>query len=221
MRLTLRLMAVLGKRAFLSFAVVTFLVGALLAAVEITSRHALKLFVEDQLGRIPWDFAVYQTGAVTVEDEIPARMRSLGGIQHVERLAFLRASFPAGGQVGATVDGNPLATPWICMLAASDPSLLPPKLQFALGSLKQDPAAASDGKSEAGILALVGPERAISGAFLALQGAKQFGITVSIGNVEKRVAFTAPVAAVIRQDRDELNRWLMDQTGSIAFIPYV
>ncbi len=64
MRLTLRLMAVLGKRAFRSFAIVTFLVGGLLSAVEITSRHALKLFVEDQLRRILWDLAVYQTGGV-------------------------------------------------------------------------------------------------------------------------------------------------------------
>src|SRR3990172_5494379 len=114
MRLTLRLMAVLGKRAFLTFGIVTFLVGALLAAVEITSRHALKLFVEDQLERIPWDIAVYQMGGMEIEEEIPAQMRSLGGIPRVEQLAFLRASFPGGGQVSAVVDGQPLATPSIC-----------------------------------------------------------------------------------------------------------
>ena len=134
MRLTLRLMAVLGKRAFVSFAVVTFLIGALLSAVEITSRHALKLFVEDQLRRIPWDLAVYQPGGAPPEDELPGVISSVGGIQRVERLAFLRASFPGEGEVGAAVDGKPLATPWICMIAATDPSLLPPKLQFALGS---------------------------------------------------------------------------------------
>ena len=26
---------------------------------------------------------------------------------------------------------------------------------------------------------------------------------------------------MVRLDRDELNRWLMDQTGSVSYIPYV
>ena len=59
-----RLLGILGRRAFLTFGLVTFLVGALLATVNITSRYALKLYVDDQLRRIPWDLAVYQQGAV-------------------------------------------------------------------------------------------------------------------------------------------------------------
>ena len=87
MRLTLRLMRILGGRPFLTFAVVTFLVGGLLAAIELTSRHALKLFVEDQLRRTPWDIAVYQSGGVTLENvrelaETGVDIISVGWITH-------------------------------------------------------------------------------------------------------------------------------------------
>ena len=50
LRLT-RLIAVLGRRAGLTFGVVTLLVSALLATVNITSRYALKVYVDDQLER--------------------------------------------------------------------------------------------------------------------------------------------------------------------------
>ena len=54
MALTSRLLRILGSRAFIAFGLVTFLVSALLATVNLTSRYALKLYVEDQLTRIPW-----------------------------------------------------------------------------------------------------------------------------------------------------------------------
>ena len=62
-----RLLGILGRRTMLTFGLVTFLVGALLATVNVTSRYALKVYVDDQLRRIPWDLAVYQQGAVTPE----------------------------------------------------------------------------------------------------------------------------------------------------------
>ncbi len=70
-----RLLAILGRRTMLTFGLVTFLVGALLATVNITSRYALKVYVDDQLKRIPWDLAVYQQGAVN-GDRIAARRTS-------------------------------------------------------------------------------------------------------------------------------------------------
>src|SRR5919201_2074439 len=33
--------------------------------------------------------------------------------------------------------------------------------------------------------------------------------------------FNTPLTGVLRLDRDELNRWLMDQTGSVSYIPYI
>jgi hypothetical protein len=219
MRLIFRLMAVLGKRTFLTFGVVTLLVGGLLAATELTSRYALKLFAEDQLRRIPWDIAVYQRGGVTLENEVPNRMRSVENVRRVESLAFLRASFPAEGQVASEVDGKPLATPWICMIASSDPSLLPPKFRFAMQDANQ-PEQHPEDSSQSGVIALVGPERAISRAFVGLQGARRFDIHVNVAT-EKRELFSLPIHGVVREERDELNRWFMDEIGSIAFVPYI
>jgi S1-C subfamily serine protease len=66
------LLRILGRRAFVSFGLVTFLVSALLATVNLTSRFALKEYVEDQLNRIPWDLAIYQRAGITGRDKLPA-----------------------------------------------------------------------------------------------------------------------------------------------------
>ena len=89
-----RLIAILGQRAFWSFAVVTLLVAALLAAVNITSRHALKSYVEDQLERISWDLAMIQTTGFTLTSELSQRMSSVEGLEQVESLVLLRARLP-------------------------------------------------------------------------------------------------------------------------------
>src|SRR5438094_1180997 len=102
-----RLLGILGRRAILTFGLVTFLVGALLATVNITSRYALKLYVDDQLRRIPWDLAVYQQGAVNGDRSLRDHLASHRGITRVESLAFLRARFPEGGEVEAQVDRKP------------------------------------------------------------------------------------------------------------------
>ena len=44
-----RLLGILGRRTTLAFGLVTLLVGALLATVNMTSRYALKVYVDDQL----------------------------------------------------------------------------------------------------------------------------------------------------------------------------
>ena len=128
-----RLLAILGRRTMLTFGLVTFLVGALLATVNITSRYALKVYVDDQLQRIPWDLAVYQQGAVNGDRSLHDYVARTRGVTKVESMAFLRARFPEGGEVEAQVDNKPFTTPWLCVLAASDPGILPPELGFALG----------------------------------------------------------------------------------------
>src|ERR671936_835344 len=104
------LLRILGRRTILTFGVVTFLVGALLATVHVTSRYALKVYVDDQLRRIPWDLAVYQQGAVTSDRSLPAHIAKTRGITRVESMAFLRARFPEGGEVEAQVDRKTLRT---------------------------------------------------------------------------------------------------------------
>ena len=214
MAITSRLLRILGRRAFVSFGLVTFLVSALLATVNLTSRYALKVYVEDQLSRIWWDLAIYQRGGITGRDRLPAAVSRVPGVARVENLVFLRARFPEGGEVVSEVDGKPLTAPWTCLLAASDPSILPPQLSYALERR------GNGGSAGAAVLALVGPERAMGSAFLALQGSKEFSVRVQIGK-QQRLLFTTPLGGVIRLDRDELNRWLMDQTGSVSYVPYI
>src|SRR6185503_18166316 len=210
-----RLLGILGRRTMLTFGLVTFLVGALLATVNITSRYALKLYVDDQLRRIPWDLAIYQQGAVGNDRSLPAHIARTQGVTRVESLAFLRARFPEGGEVEAQVDRKPFTTPWLCLLAASDPSLLPPELSFALEHRSNTGDA-----TRGAVLSLVGPEYAMGKAFLALQGARDFALQVHVQD-QPRFLFNTPINKVVRLDRDELNRWLMDQTGSVSYVPYI
>jgi len=208
-----RLLAILGRRTIFAFGLVTFLVGALLATVHITSRYALKKYIDDQLRRIPWDLAVYQQGAVNGDRRLQQFIAKTPHVTSVESLAFLRARFPEGGEVEAQVDRKPFTTPWLCLLAASDTAILPPELGFALNRARE-----SSGRGA--VLALVGPEYAMGKAFLALQGAKDFTLQVHVQD-QPRFLFSTPLTAVVRLDRDELNRWLMDQTGSVSYIPYI
>jgi FtsX-like permease family len=214
MSVTLRLLRVLGRRTFVAFGLVTFLVSALLATVNLTSRYALKVYVEDQLSRIPWDLAIYQRGGIMGRGDLPAAVSKVDGVTRVENLVFLRARLPEGSEVLSEVDGKPLTAPWMCLLAASDISILPPQLSYAVER------SANDGKGSGAVLALVGPERAMGSAFLALQGSKEFAVRVQMPH-DQRLLFSTPLHGVIRLDRDELNRWMMDQTGSVSYIPYI
>ena len=83
-----RLLGILGPRATLTFGLVTFLVGALLATVNMTSRYALKVYVDDQLRRIPWDLAVYQQGAVGNDRSLATHIARAKGVIRVESLAY-------------------------------------------------------------------------------------------------------------------------------------
>src|SRR5437879_8722233 len=171
-----RLLGILGRRASLAFGLVTCLVGALLATVHVTSRYALKTYVDDQLRRIPWDVAVYQQGAVNGDRTLQQYVAKTPGVTKVESLAFLRARFPEGGEVEAQVDRKPFTTPWLCLLAASDPSILPPELGFALARGQADGVPSTRGA----VLSLVGPEYAMGKAFLALQGSHEFTLQVHV-----------------------------------------
>lgn len=242
------LIRILGKRAFLTFGTVTFLVGALLATVNVTSRYAIKRYVDDQLERIHWDVALYQTDGYAGSGELPRLVAGLPGMKRVESLAFLRTQ-PPEGQMGFEVDGQGIATPWMSVLAASTPSLLPPMVNAALGTT----GGGENGESAA--LGLIGPESSMGRAFLALQGSKEIAFRVNLGMPSGQreslvykpgsladvisagapaaqsasaggdghsvAAFRLPIHGVVRMERDDLNRWLMDQVGSISFVPHI
>jgi len=215
-----RLIGILGKRSFLSFGLVTFLVASLLATVNLASRHAIKVYVEDQLQRIPWDITIFEAGGPRVSSgpTLSDKVRQVPEVQRVEGLVFLRAILPP--DVVPKVDGSPMSTPWLCLMAATDDSLLPPQLRMALQSVSASGGFGKDNATVGAVLGLVGPERSTGKAFFALQGAREFSLEVQVGD-NGRTFFSTPVHGAIRLDRDEMNRWLMDQTGSISFIPYI
>lgn len=214
MRVLKQLLRVLGGRVFWSFGGVTFLMAGLLATVNLASRYALKDYVDGQLRRTPWDLSTYHTGAGDPGDNsTPQMVRQVEGITQVESLAILRAKLPEN-DTAILVDGKPLGTPWLTLMAASDPSLLPPELHLALESSRKSGAAVTP------ILALVGPERAMGGAFLSLQGSREFELSVRVLGSQRSV-FRTPIGGVIRLERDQLTRWLMDQMGADAYVPSI
>lgn len=189
------------------------LVAAALAAVSLTSRHALRQYVDDQLQRIPWDVAVYRQDAGGDIARLARAARRVPGVARVETLAFLRARLGEAGALTIEIDRKPLATPWLSLLAASDAELLPPELRAGL-------EASSDHSPPGVVLALVGPERAMGAAFLALQGAREIVLRRDT-DATPRPVLALPVRNVVRLDRDALNRWLLDETGSVSYVPYI
>ena len=206
--LRVRLALILGKRAFFAFGTVTLLVAGLLAAINLASHYALKLYIEDQLSRLSWDIALYQTTDFAISAEVTPELKKIAGIQRVESLSFLRSKPPP--EAILMVDGKPLASPWVSLLAATDTSLLPPEAR---------PSAA---KADGAFLALVGPEQHMGKAFLALQGARRF--TVRVYSEHKKTSagvFDMPLRGIVRLERSEVNRYFMDEIGSISFVPYI
>ena len=206
--LHVRLAQILGKRAFLAFGIVTLLVAGLLAAINLASHYALKLYIEDQLSRLSWDIALYQTSDFSISAEVSPILRKISGIQRVESLSFLRSKPPP--EAILMVDGKPLASPWVSVLSATDVSLLPPEAR---------PTAANGNKA---FLALVGPEQHMGKAFLALQGSRRF--TVRVYSEHKKTSagvFDMALSGIVRLERSEVNRYFMDEIGSISFVPYI
>jgi FtsX-like permease family len=206
--LRVRLAQILGKRAFLAFGIVTLLVAGLLAAINLASHHALKLYVEDQLSRLSWDIALYQTSDFTISAEVAPKLRQIQGITRIESLSFLRSKPPP--EAILMVDGKPLASPWVSILSATDINLLPPEAR----PLQSNPDGA--------FLALVGPEQHMGKAFLALQGSRFFSVRVySVHKKKSSGLFNLPLRGILRLERSEVNRYFMDEIGSISFVPYI
>jgi hypothetical protein len=206
--LRVRLAKILGRRAFFAFGIVTLLVAGLLAAINLASHYALKLYIEDQLSRLSWDIALYQTTDFTISAEVTPELKKIAGIERVESLSFLRSKPPP--EAILMVDGKPLASPWVSILSATDIALLPPEAR---------PTAAN---VDGAFLALVGPEQHMGKAYLALQGARRF--TVRVYSEHKKTSagvFDMPVRGVVRLERSEVNRYFMDEIGSISFVPYI
>src|SRR4051794_7934070 len=206
------LFKVLGRRPFAVFALVSALVVFLLAAVTVTSRYAMQRYVADQVERVPWDLSIYQTAEVPLADQLRDAIARVPGVAAAERLVFLRTIPPY--TIRPTIDGQPLRSPWISVLTASVPSLLPPDIRPS---------------GNGAVLVLVGSKTQMGDAYLKLQNRKRFDLvavheeqddddppkTIS----KEIITVTTPLERVIRIDSTELNRWFLEQTSSPTLVP--
>jgi hypothetical protein len=207
------LFRVLGRRVFLTFGLVSFLVVFLLAAVAVTSRYAMERYVADQVSRVPWDISIYQTADVPQAGELQDNVGQTAGIARNERLYFLRSIPPYS--VMPIIDGQELRTPWLSVLSATDINLIPPDIR-------------PTGKDA--VIVLVGSKGQMGDAFLALQNRKRFDLVVKPKNEDLEVddshkhalgviTVQTGIERVIRIDATELNRWYLDQTSSPTLVP--
>ena len=190
-----------GRRPFVFFGAVTLVVVFLLAALQIASRYALKEYVEDQLARMAWDISVYQVSELPLASEVRRSIANVGHVTETQNIFFLRTAVPT--TTVAYVDGQPLRSPWLSLLAVSNTSMLPPELR------------PQDGSS---VLVLVGSKSQMGDAFLKLQNRKRFELRVERHQRSASV-FSVPLERTVRLDRNEVNRWFMDQTSSPTLVP--
>jgi len=208
---------VLGKRTFLLFGFFTFLCVAVIGATYVTSRYALKVYVEDQLSRISWDVTLHQSREIPKAPKFLETLRQLPRITRAESLVFLRTRLPEGLKTEA--GGAALVVPWYVVLSSTSPELLPPAYR-AVG--------------EQTTLSLFGSRDVVQANLARVRLANDFSFLGRTtrqhehqdgqqhGHVEEwHSLFKVPVNQVVELDREELNRWLLEKTGNISFVPYV
>ena len=210
------LYSVLGKRPFMVFALVTGLIVFLLAAITVTSRYAMQRYVADQIERVPWDLSIYQTSEIPLGERLNAAISGVAGVKETQRLYFLRTIPPYTTK--PMIDGQQMRSPWISILAATDPSMLPADIRPT---------------GDKAVLVLVGSKSQMGDAYLALQNRKRFALVVDPRKDlaphdddddhkdEKKglITVTADIERVIRIDSTEINRWYMETTSSPTLVP--
>jgi len=195
------LFRIVGRRVAWSFGGVVFVLVFLMAALQVASRNALREYVGDQLARVPWDLALYQSSELGGAAAVREAVARVPGVREVEGLFFLRTMVPTA-TVGY-IDGEPLRTPWMSLLSATRSELLPPEARPRAG---------------AAVLVLVGSQSQMGDAFTRLQGKRDFELR-SEGAHHARRVFRVPIERVVRLERSELNRWFLEQTSSPTLVP--
>jgi hypothetical protein len=179
----LYLTRILGGRAFIAFAAVTFVVVFLLSAIQIASRYALKQYVEDQLTRVSWDISFYQTSDLALAEETRKKIAATPNVTETQNIFFLRTSVPA--TTVAYIDGEPLRSPWLSLLSVTDIAMLPPEIRPSAGR---------------SVLVLIGSKAQMGDAFLQLQNKKSFELRVDKEHHGGKV-FNVPLERTVRIDR--------------------
>ena len=116
-----------GRQIVFYFGGLCFLSVAVLASLSLTSKYALKIYVSEQITRLPWDMTVIQQTPLYNYPELGKRYESIEGVTNVEALGFLRVQ--NGDLLRVEVNNMPLSVIWVGVIATSDPDLLPPELR--------------------------------------------------------------------------------------------
>jgi hypothetical protein len=205
------LFRVIGRRPMAMFGLVSCLIVALLAAVTVTSRHAMQRYVADQVERLPWDISIYQTAEVPLAPRLRAAIMDVAGVAETRELRFLRTIPPY--TLRPVIDGLPLRSPWISILSSNDPTLIPPEIR---------PTGSGT------VAVLVGSKTQMGDAYLKLQNRKRFELVADHKHntddlpqhqIRHIVTLTATLERVVRLDASELNRWFLEHTSSPTLVP--
>ncbi len=222
------LFSVVGRRPFVVFALVTGLIVFLLAAITVTSRHAMQRYVEDQIERVPWDLSIYQTADIPMAPKLHTAIAGVDGVSATQQLYFLRTILPFTTK--PEIDGQQIRSPWVSFLSPTDPSMLPADIRPT---------------GDGAVLVLVGSKAQMGDAYLRLQDRKNFRLVVDRKDIAEDgegdhgadiahgepghshapkgskgyIIVETPIERVIRVDSNEINRWYMEQTSSPTLVP--
>lgn len=198
------LMRVVGKGPFYAFGLLTFLVVAILAATNVVSKYALKVYTEGQINRINWDAIVYQTSDIP---EIARMKRELGrmdGVSSVLETGSIKLSL--GSYMHANIGQGKTNIPWFMMIYSERPDLLPPAIRPLHGG---------------SVTALVGPQAMISPYLSSISVGNDIHIVAENppGSAKQTELFRSDIRQLATPERLEIVKFFLDKFGSAAFIP--
>ncbi|OFW42811.1 MAG: hypothetical protein A3J28_06010 [Acidobacteria bacterium RIFCSPLOWO2_12_FULL_60_22] len=198
------LMRVVGKKAFLAFFLVTFLVVAILAATNVVSKYALKSFTEDQIKRINWDAVAYQTGTVSEVAKVKQELSGIEGIVSVQDLSSMKMEL--GTFMHLDVAGEKTRIPWFMMIASDNPDLLPPDIRPAKGET---------------VTALVGSQTIVGSYMDKVRAGNPLAVFHQDENNprEQTKVFATTMGRISTPERLEIVKFFLDKFGAATFIP--
>lgn len=197
------LMRVVGKGPFYAFGLLTFLVVAILAATNVVSKYALKVYTEDQINRINWDAIVYQTSDIPQIARMKREISQIDGVSSVVETGSVKLSL--GSYMHAQIGQGKTNIPWFMMISSEKPDLLPPAIRPL------------DGGS---VTALVGPQAMISPYLSNISVGNDVEIMAeSPGTTKQTELFRSSIRQLATPERMEIVKFFLDKFGSAAFIP--
>ncbi|MBI4454981.1 MAG: ABC transporter permease [Acidobacteria bacterium] len=213
------LFRLLGGKALLAFALTSLSILLILTATNVSSQHGLKQYVEEQVGKLPWDITIYQQDNLGAWKQLRDQLRSLRHVKQVESLVLV--TIPGIPELKVHVDGKEIFFPWVTIVSATQPALLPPEL--ALAKLAEGSASVVTFGPQGFIQsfgARVGSQIDVGLSLQSETSATHNGYHFQAGSYESKLLSTR-VSTLSQVDRSQFLKWLLSKTGSISFIsPY-